>query len=48
MDEFIGTADYLEIPNWWRCPEWVSLNKEYFTVVVDNLLEFLWDYYLPI
>jgi len=45
---FIGFADYIESQeNWWT-PEWKSLNREFFTVVVDNLLDFLWEYYLPL
>jgi len=45
---FIGVADYIDRQEDWRSPEWKSLNKEFFTVVADNLLDFLWDYYLPL
>jgi len=45
---FVGIADYLTRQEDWRNPEWKSLNREFYTVVVDDLLEFLWDYYLPL
>jgi hypothetical protein len=45
---FVGRADYLTRQEDWRNPEWKSLNREFYTVVVDDLLEFLWDYYLPL
>jgi len=46
--EFVGIADYIDSQEDWRNPEWKSLNREFYTVVVDDLLEFLWDYYLPL
>ena len=45
---FIGIADYLTRQEDWESPEWESLNREFFSVVVDELLEFLWEYYLPL
>jgi hypothetical protein len=45
---FIGIADYIDSQEDWRNPEWEPLNSEFFTVVVDELLEFLWEYYLPL
>jgi len=45
---FVGIADYLTRQEDWRNPEWKSLNREFYTVVVDDLLEFLWDYYMPL
>jgi len=44
----VGIADYIEGQEDWRSPEWKSLNSEFATVLVDNLLDFLWDYYLPL
>jgi hypothetical protein len=46
--EFVGIADYIDRQENWVSPEWKALNKEFFTVVVDNLLDFLWEYYLPL
>jgi len=46
--EFVGIADYIDRQDDWRNPEWKILNQEFFSVVVDDLLEFLWDYYLPL
>jgi hypothetical protein len=46
--EFVGIADYIDSQEDWRNPEWESLNREFFSVVVDELLEFLWEYYLPL
>ena len=45
---FIGTADYIDSQEDWRNPEWKSLNREFFTVVVDDVLDFLNEYYLPL
>jgi len=45
---FIGVADYITRQESWVSPDWKALNKEFFTVVVDNLLDFLWDYYMPL
>jgi hypothetical protein len=46
--EFIGAADYIDSQSSWESPEWESLNQRFFTVVVDELLEFLWEYYMPL
>jgi len=45
---FVGRVDYIDSQDDWRNPEWKSLNQEFYTVVVDDLLEFLWEYYLPL
>jgi hypothetical protein len=45
---FIGVADYIDRQESWRSPEWERLNKEFFTVLIDDLLDFLWEYYLPL
>jgi len=45
---FIGVADYIEGQDNWWAPEWKLLNSEFATVLVDNLLDFLWDYYMPL
>jgi hypothetical protein len=45
---FIGIADYIDSQDDWRNPEWKSLNQEFYTVVVDNVLDFLNEYYLPL
>jgi len=45
---FIGTADYIDSQDDWRNPEWKSLNREFFSVVVDDVLDFLNEYYLPL
>jgi hypothetical protein len=45
---FVGVAEYIDHQDDWRSPEWKALNKEFFTIVVDNLLDFLWEYYLPL
>ena len=45
---FIGTADYIDSQDDWRNPEWKSLNREFYTVVVDDVLDFLNEYYLPL
>jgi len=45
---FVGRADYIDRQSSWESPEWKSLNREFYTVVVDELLEFLWEYYLPL
>jgi hypothetical protein len=46
--EFVGIADYIDSQEDWRNPEWKSLNREFFTVVVDDVLDFLNEYYLPL
>jgi hypothetical protein len=43
QSSFIGIADYIT-----RQEDWESLDQEFFTVLVDDLLEFLWEYYLPL
>ena len=48
QSSFIGLAVYIDSQEVWRNPEWKSLNREFYTVVVDELLEFLWEYYLPL
>jgi hypothetical protein len=45
---FIGVADYITRQEDWVSSEWESLNREFYTVVVDELLEFLWEYYMPL
>lgn len=45
---FVGVADYIDSQDDWRNPEWKSLNQEFLTVLVDDLLDFLNDYYLPL
>jgi hypothetical protein len=45
---FIGTADYIDSQGDWRNPEWKILNREFFSVVVDDVLDFLNEYYLPL
>jgi hypothetical protein len=45
---FIGVADYIDSQEDWRNPEWKSLNREFFTVLIDDLLDFLNEYYLPL
>ena len=45
---FIGTADYIDSQEDWRNPEWKSLNQEFYTVLVDDVLDFLNEYYLPL
>jgi uncharacterized protein YciU (UPF0263 family) len=45
---FVGVAEYIDHQDDWRSPEWKALNKEFFAVVVDDLLDFLWEYYLPL
>jgi hypothetical protein len=45
---FIGTADYIDFQDDWRNPEWKILNREFFSVVVDDVLDFLNEYYLPL
>jgi hypothetical protein len=39
----IGVAGYID-----RQEDWEHLDQEFFTVLVDELLEFLWEYYLPL
>ena len=46
--EFVGIADYITRQEDWVSSEWESLNSEFFTVVVDDLLEFLEAYYMPL
>jgi hypothetical protein len=45
---FIGIADYIDSQEDWRNPERESLNREFYTVVVDDVLDFLNEYYLPL
>jgi hypothetical protein len=45
---FIGIADYIDSQSSWESPEWKILNREFFSVVVDDLLDFLNEYYLPL
>ncbi len=45
---FVGRAEYIDRQESWVSPEWKSLNQEFATVLVDNLLDFLWDYYMPL
>ena len=45
---FIGIADYIDSQEDWRNPEWKILNQEFYTVVVDDVLDFLNEYYLPL
>ena len=40
---FIGTADYIDTQE-----DWEHLDQEFFTVLVDELLGFLEEYYLPL
>jgi len=44
----IGVAEYIDCQESWVSPEWEASNQKFFTVVVDNVLEFLWDYYMPL
>ena len=46
--EFVGIADYIDSQSSWESPEWESLNSEFFTVLIDDLLDFLQEYYLPL
>jgi hypothetical protein len=46
--DFIGIADYIDSQSSWESPEWESLNRKFFTVLVDDLLEFLEAYYMPL
>jgi hypothetical protein len=40
---FIGKLDFID-------PDSINpeVNSEFNTLLVDNMLEFLWDYYLPL
>jgi len=40
---FIGFADYID-----RQEDMEHLDAEFTTVLVDELLGFLWEYYLPL
>jgi hypothetical protein len=40
---FIGRLEFIT-----RQEDMEHLDQEFFTVVVDDLLEFLWEYYLPL
>ena len=40
---FVGIADYID-----RQEDMEHLDQEFTTVLVDELLEFLWEYYLPL
>jgi hypothetical protein len=46
--DFIGIADYIDSQDDWKSPEWKILNREFYTVLVDDVLGFLDDYYLPL
>jgi hypothetical protein len=46
--EFVGIADYIDSQENWVSSEWESLNREFFSVVVDDVLDFLNEYYLPL
>lgn len=48
QSEFVGIADYIDRQENWVSPEWEALNREFFAVVVDDLLGFLEEYYLPL
>jgi len=45
---FVGRAEYIDRQDDWRNPEWKILNQEFFSVVIDDLLDFLEEYYLPL
>ena len=45
---FVGRADYIDRQSSWESPEWKILNREFFSVVVDDVLDFLNEYYLPL
>jgi hypothetical protein len=45
---FVGRAEYIDRQEDWRNPEWKILNQEFFSVVIDDLLDFLEEYYLPL
>ena len=40
---FIGTLEFID-----RQEDWEHLDQEFFTVLVDELLGFLEEYYLPL
>jgi hypothetical protein len=40
---FLGRLEFIT-----RQEDWEHLDQEFFTVLVDELLEFLWEYYLPL
>ena len=40
---FLGRLEFIT-----RQEDWEHLDQEFFTVVVDDLLEFLWEYYMPL
>jgi hypothetical protein len=44
--EELGSLGRLEFIT--RQEDWEHLDQEFFTVLVDELLEFLWEYYLPL
>jgi hypothetical protein len=44
--EELGCVGRLEFIT--RQEDWEHLDQEFFTVLVDELLEFLWEYYLPL
>ena len=45
---FVGRVDYIDSQDDWRNPEWKILNREFFSVVVDDVLDFLNEYYMPL
>jgi hypothetical protein len=45
---FVGIANYIDSQSSWESPEWEALNREFFSVVIDDLLDFLQEYYLPL
>jgi hypothetical protein len=40
---FLGRLEFIT-----RQEDWEHLDPEFTTVLVDELLEFLWEYYLPL
>jgi len=40
---FVGVADYIEYQE-----DWEHLNPEFSTILVDNVLAFLEEYYMPL
>jgi hypothetical protein len=44
----VGRLEFITRQEDWESPEWESLNSEFFTVLVDDVLGFLDDYYLPL
>jgi hypothetical protein len=44
----VGRLTFIDRQDDWRNPEWKILNQEFFSVVIDDLLDFLEEYYLPL